>query len=253
MTAAQHGNQLLQSAMPWKHLKSGSDADGRYESLSSLAFGWRICRYLSIVTQPFLPFSAAKLWGMLGIQNELIDSNWDEAIDWSIPVVTPSPSYEPLFKRLDVDEIVEEEKSLVEQSENSHDVTHSVKGGKKEKKTMKTEAPEGIEYLDFESFMKVELRVGKIVSVEDHPNADRLYVVKLDDGSDDGRTICAGIKKYYSVDELLGKNVVFVANLKPRPLRGVVSEGMMLAADDGNEAVRLVTIDGEIASGSLVR
>jgi methionyl-tRNA synthetase len=118
---------------------------------------------------------------------------------------------------------------------------------------MKTEAPEGIEYLDFESFMKVELRVGKIVSVEDHPNADRLYVVKLDDGSDDGRTICAGIKKYYSVDELLGKNVVFVANLKPRPLRGVVSEGMMLAADDGNEAVRLVTIDGEIASGSLVR
>ncbi len=253
MTAAQHGNQLLQSAMPWKHLKSGSDADGRYESLSSLAFGWRICRYLSIVTQPFLPFSAAKLWGMLGIQNELIDSNWDEAIDWSIPVVTPSPSYEPLFKRLDVDEIVEEEKSLVEQTENSHDVTHSVKGGKKERKTMKTEAPEGIEYLDFESFMKVELRVGKIVSVEDHPNADRLYVVKLDDGSDDGRTICAGIKKYYSVDELLGKNVVFVANLKPRPLRGVVSEGMMLAADDGNEAVRLVTIDGEIASGSLVR
>ena len=60
--------------------------------------------------------------------------------------------------------------------------------------------------------------------VEDHPDADRLYVVKLDDGSEQGRTICAGIKAYYTPDELLNKSVVFVANLKPRPLRGVVSE-----------------------------
>lgn len=118
---------------------------------------------------------------------------------------------------------------------------------------MKTEAPEGIEYLDFESFMKVELRVGTILSVEDHPNADRLYVVKLDDGSEEGRTICAGIKEHYTSEELLNKTVVFVANLKPRPLRGVVSEGMMLAADDGNGKVCLVSIDGDIGSGSLVR
>ena len=253
MTAAQHGNQLLQSAMPWKHLKTEKDADGRNESLSSLAFGWRICRYLSIVTQPFLPFSAEKLWKMLGIQTELGDSHWDDAIDWSSSVSTPLSTYEPLFMRLDVEEIVKEEQSLVEHTEDSNDVTHSVKGGKKEKKTMKTKAPEGIEYLDFESFMKVELRVGTILAVEDHPNADRLYVVKLDDGSEEGRTICAGIKEHYTSEELLNKTVVFVANLKPRPLRGVVSEGMMLAADNGNGTVRLVTIDGDIGSGSLVR
>ena len=253
MTAAQHGNQLLQSAMPWKHLKTEKDADGRNESLSSLAFGWRICRYLSIVTQPFLPFSAEKLWKMLGIQTELCDSHWDDAIDWSSSVSTPLSTYEPLFKRLDVEEIVKEEQSLVEHTEDSNDVTHSVKGGKKEKKTMKTEAPEGIEYLDFESFMKVELRVGTILTVEDHPNADRLYVVKLDDGSEKVRTICAGIKEHYTSEELLNKTVVFVANLKPRPLRGVVSEGMMLAADDGNGKVCLVSIDGDIGSGSLVR
>ena len=118
---------------------------------------------------------------------------------------------------------------------------------------MKNEAPEGIEYLDFDTFMKVELRVGNIISVEDHPNADRLYVVELDDGSEDGRTICAGIKQYYSAEELLNKTVVFVANLQPRPLRGVVSQGMMLAADDGDGVVRLVTIDGDISTGSLVR
>ena len=101
--------------------------------------------------------------------------------------------------------------------------------------------------------MEVDLRVGMITSVEDHPNADRLYVVKLDDNTPDGRTICAGIKEYYQPTEMVGKRVVFVANLKPRPLRGVTSEGMMLAADDGNGMVRLVTIDGEIKNGSQVR
>ena len=106
---------------------------------------------------------------------------------------------------------------------------------------MKNEAPEGIEYLDFfETFMEVELRVGRIMSVEDHPDADRLYVVNLDDGSEQGRTICAGIKAYYSPDELLNKMVVFVANLKPRSLPpGVVSEeDDRFAADDGNDVVQ---------------
>ena len=253
MTAAQHGNQLLQSSMPWKHLKTEVGTDGRIESLSSLAFGWRICRFLAIVTQPFLPFSAQRLWSMLGIDEDLEDVEWQDAIDWSVSVSVPSASYEPLFKRLDAEEILEQEQSFVEDTVDSNDVTHSVKGGKKEKKNMKKEAPEGIEYLDFDTFMKVELRVGKIVSVDDHPNADRLYVVKLDDGSAEGRTICAGIKAYYSAEDLVGKSVVFVANLQPRPLRGVVSEGMMLAADDGNDVVRLVTIDGDISTGSLVR
>ncbi len=117
---------------------------------------------------------------------------------------------------------------------------------------MKTE-PEGITYLDFDTFLKVNLRVGKIKTVEDHPNADKLYVVKLDDGTDDGRTICAGLKEYYKPEEMEGKLVVFVENLKPRPLRGVTSEGMMLAADNGDGTVRLVTIDGSIEPGSQVR
>ena len=115
------------------------------------------------------------------------------------------------------------------------------------------EVIEGIEYLDFDTFMKVDLRVGKITKVEDHPNADKLYVVNLDDGTNNGRTICAGIKKYYSIDELVGKSVVFVSNLKPRPLRGITSEGMMLAADDGEDNVKLITVDGNIKTGSQVR
>ena len=101
--------------------------------------------------------------------------------------------------------------------------------------------------------MEVELRVGKITEVTDHDNADKLFVVSIDDGSAEGRTICAGLKEYYTAEQMVGKSVVFVANLKPRKLRGVMSEGMMLAADDGNGGVKLVTIDGEISPGSEVR
>ena len=252
MNAAQHGNQMLQNAAPWKHLKSEEGTDGRHESLSSLAFGWRLCRYLAVVTQPFLPFSSQKLWAMLGLEGDAHLQSWNSALDWTVDICLTDENYQPLFKRLDLDEIVQQEQSLVEESEPSA-IGHGVKGGKKEKKNMKEEQPEGIVYLEFETFMEVELRVGKIVSVEEHPNADRLYVVKLDDGTDSQRTICAGIKEYYSSEELMGKTVVFVANLKPRPLRGVVSEGMMLAADDGDGAVKLVTIDGDISTGSLVR
>ena len=113
--------------------------------------------------------------------------------------------------------------------------------------------PEGTTHLDFETFMEVELKVGKITEVSDHDNADKLYVVSIDDGTDQGRTICAGLKEYYTADEMTGKSVVFVANLKPRKLRGVMSEGMILAADDGNGGVKLVTLDGEITPGSQVR
>ena len=104
---------------------------------------------------------------------------------------------------------------------------------------------EGVTYLEFETFMKVNLRVGRITKVEDHPNADKLYVVSLDDGTDRERTICAGLKAYYSPAEMEGKLVVFVENLKPRPLRGDLRRDDA-AADDGQDTVRLVTIDGDI-------
>ena len=115
------------------------------------------------------------------------------------------------------------------------------------------EAPEGTAFLNFETFMSVELRTGTITSVEDHPNADKLYVIQIDDGTENGRTVCAGLKPYYTPEEMANKQVVFVANLEPRKLRGVMSEGMICAADDDEGAVRLITIDGDIRNGSRVR
>ncbi|MGB2237354.1 MAG: methionine--tRNA ligase subunit beta, partial [Candidatus Poseidoniaceae archaeon] len=177
---------------------------------------------------------------------------WKSATDWDVQYKWSDAEPTPLFQRLDLEEILSQEKTLAGESADSNDPGHSVKGGKKNKKEVK-EMPEGTTHLDFEKFMEVELRVGKIVSVSNHENADKLYVVAIDDGSESGRTICAGLKEYYTAEEMVGKSVVFVANLKPRKLRGVMSEGMMLAADDGNGGVRLVTIDGDIATGSQVR
>ena len=250
MTVAQFGNQILQGAAPWKHLKE--QGEGSEESLATLAFCWRIARFLAITTQPFLPGSAQRLWISLGYEDEVSDRLWHEAVDWEAPSAWLDEPPQPLFQRLDLDAILEAEQSLVEEGPED-DAVHGVKGGKKTGgKKMENEI-EGVTYLEFDTFMKVNLRVGRIISVDDHPNADKLYVVKLDDGTGGERTICAGLKAFYQPDEMEGKLVVFVENLKPRPLRGVTSEGMMLAADDGEGHVRLITVDGDISAGSQVR
>jgi methionyl-tRNA synthetase len=261
MNAAQVGNQMLQNATPWKYLSTESKDQQvdyqvlRHNSLSALSFGWRIARFIAITSQPFLPFSASRLWKSLGHEGDVSLVDWNSAVDWDVDMTWNTDKPEPLFKRLDLEEILASEQALVDDDQSNEQPGHGVKGGiKKSKGDRKmTEAPEGIEFLNFETFMEVDLRVGKITSVEDHPNADKLYVVKLDDGTEEGRTICAGLKNYYSIDEMTGKSVVFVSNLKPRALRGVTSEGMMLAADDGNDNVKLITIDGDIKTGSQVR
>ena len=108
-----------------------------------------------------------------------------------------------------------------------------------------------MEYIKYEEFRRLDIRVGKIKSVKDHPNANKLYVVELDDGKD-GRTLIAGLKEYYKPEELEGKYVIFIANLEPKPLRGITSQGMLLAADDGN-IVALLEPDKDIKVGSRVR
>ena len=107
--------------------------------------------------------------------------------------------------------------------------------------------------MDYSTFTQMELKTGRIESVEDHPDADNLYVLHIGDGSDEGRALCAGLKPFYSKSEMTGMTIVFVSNLKPRKLRGVLSEGMLLAADDDDGNVRLVTIHGDISPGSNVR
>ena len=108
--------------------------------------------------------------------------------------------------------------------------------------------------ITYDDFLKLDLRVATITHAEVHPNADRLLKVQLDDGSETGRQVCAGIKAWYDPEELIGKQVVIVANLKPRKIRGEMSEGMILAAtnkvSDTEENVIVIGIDRPTKPGS---
>ena len=104
--------------------------------------------------------------------------------------------------------------------------------------------------INIEDFAKVELKIGKILEANDHPDADKLYVLKVDLGEKEIQLV-AGVKKHYEKEELIGKRIVVVANLEPRPLRGVESQGMLLAAR-GKEATKLIIVDGDIEPGSSV-
>ena len=236
MGIAQIGNSILQDAAPWKHLK-GEDSPESRKSLSSLALSWRICSCLAVCMRPFIPFSSERLWSMLGNESNIDAILLEDSMNGTDPLSWNPEAPNPLFTRLDLEEILESEESLSDSKDNDS-----------------SPSPEnGGDYIDFEDFMKVEMRTGRIVSVEDHPNADKLFVITIDEGSGSTRTVCAGLKGHYEPSELEGLNVVFVANLEPRKLRGVMSEGMILAADDGEGGVRVLTTEGDILSGSRVR
>jgi methionyl-tRNA synthetase len=105
--------------------------------------------------------------------------------------------------------------------------------------------------ISFQDFKKVEMKVGKVVAVEDHPNADKLMVIRADLGEESPRTLVAGLKGHYEPGELMAKTIVVVTNLEPAQLRGVRSDGMLLAAQEGDSVV-LLTLDRDIAPGSPV-
>ncbi len=105
--------------------------------------------------------------------------------------------------------------------------------------------------INYDDFLKLELKVGKVLEVADHPNADRLYVVKVDLGATTTQMV-AGIKNYYTKEELIGKSVIVVANLEPKMLRGVESNGMLLAAHSDDKIV-ILTTDRETLPGSSIK
>lgn len=109
------------------------------------------------------------------------------------------------------------------------------------------------EYVKFKDFEKLDLRVGKIEAVKQHPKADKLYILKVDFGkSESDRQIVAGLKPYFKENELIGKKVVVCVNLEPRELRGVESQGMILCAEDDSGNVVLLGPLSDVDEGSKV-
>lgn len=118
--------------------------------------------------------------------------------------------------------------------------------------------PEPKPSITFDEFARVDLRIARVLQAEAHPQADRLLVLQVDDGSGSPRQLCAGIRQQYRPEDLVGRLIVLVANLEPRVIRGVESRGMLLAATDttpgpdGRRRIVLLTAADEVSPGSIV-
>ena len=229
-------NRYIVTNAPWELAK---DEAGRARLDTVLYFLVEGLRVLALVLRPVMPVASEKMARALGLQDELAAATLETAGRWG--VLKPGTTVDKgpqLFPRLD--------KKKKKQSQQQK---------KQVKKKSKQDASVDMEGLiTFEGFGKVELRVAEIVAAEKIKKADKL--LKLSVKAPEDRTVVAGIAKFYSPEQLVGKKVLIVANLKPAKLMGVTSQGMVLAAKEkdanGNERLVLSTVDGDIAPGSRV-
>ncbi len=215
-------NRFFNDTTPWKSAKAGE-----MERLGGIL---RVClealRIVSITLYPILPSKMTALRTMLGCDDSTLTLEHARAF-WGLQEGTVLTVPEPLFPRLETKRKAEEAapKASPESSES-----------------------DGL--IDISHFGKVQLRVAEVVAAESVPKADKLLRLQVALGSEQ-RQIVAGIAQHYSPDDLIGKRVVIVANLKPATIRGVESHGMLLAAKAGKRLV-VVTVDGDLDSGASV-
>ncbi len=220
-------NKYLDRTAPWD---AQAAADRRSAILYNAAESLRI---LAVALRPFLLDAPAGIWEQLGLTaHRPVDAtSWDDTAWGAIPDGTIVRRGDPLFPRMDPDEVV----------------------GPAEDPDVEEEQEEGVEtLLDYDAFMEMDLRVGRVVDAGDIEGADRLLRVRVDLGETGTIQVVAGIAEHYSPDDLVGRRVVVVANLQPTEIFGIKSEGMVLAAEAGKE-MSLVTLDKDMPPGSKVK
>jgi len=226
-------NKYIEETAPWALAKDPEKKDRLGTVLYCMTEALRICTVLCTHFMPGLP---AKVWEQLGITDRPEVHAWDSAHVWgSLPSGVKINRGEPIFPRIDT--------SGREEDSGEEDTS-------KKKQAKETEAGKP-EEIAIEDFFKADLRVAKVVSAEKVEGADKLLKLELDLGKEH-RTVVAGIAKHYSPEALVGKKVVMVANLKPAKLRGIVSQGMILAASSGDE-LGVLTVDKDIPVGTRVK
>ncbi|MCQ2069632.1 MAG: methionine--tRNA ligase [archaeon] len=238
MALAHFGNEYFNSCTPWKLVKEDKAACG-----AVLHDCLRIVKALAIMAWPFMPRSSEKIWSFLGLPGT-IESAGYAAVNNGLPVGMLMKEPVPVYGKIDIKVLYPEVFSQPEA-----DVKVEEKPQKK-KKAEALKVPEG----PFGAFRLLDLRVGQVIKVEDHPDADKLYKLTVDLGEETGpRTICAGLKAFYTPEEMQDRKAIVVSNLAPRPLRGVDSCGMLLAADDealGGNTVCLLRPSKDVPVGT---
>ncbi|MEB3101471.1 methionine--tRNA ligase [Ferviditalea candida] len=255
-------NKYIDETQPWNLVKDESRNQELASAMYHLAESIRI---VSIMLQPFMTQAPKRIWEQLGIADGKL-TEWDSIREFgALPGGLKVIKGEPIFPRLDVDQevayIVEAMGgTLVRQagqgSEPQDDVKQTAekagdKGGSGGNapvgESEQTEASE----ISIDDFAKIELRVAQVLSAEPIPKADKLLKLQLDMGVE-RRQVVSGIAKYYKPEELVGRKVICVANLKPVKLRGELSQGMILAASEGDR-LTLATVPEDMPNGAVVK
>lgn len=225
---ARLGNKFLAETEPWKLIKTDPKA---VETILHLSL--QIAANCAIALAPFLPTSSTKLASMLGIKN----LNWNEL--GSIEIIkenTQLKQIEHLFQKIE-DDVIAKQKLKLESKSKSNSSAISVEAFK--------------ENIVFDDFLKLDLRVGTVLSAEPVPKSNKLLQFKIDLGSEQ-RTILSGIAKHYSVEEMVGKQVQVIANLPPRKMMGIESQGLILMAEDSEGKLSLMQPDKTMTNGSTI-
>ena len=229
MNLARIGNKYLADTEPWKLAKTDMERVG-----TILNIALQITANLAIAFEPFLPFSSAKLRDMLKL------SSWSWSNLGSIDLLETGAEILPaelLFEKIE-DAAIEAQIQRLEDTKKQNEI-NSYK-------------PEEVkENVSFDEFMKLDIRVGTVLECQKVPKADKLLQFKIDDGMG-GRTIVSGIAQHYNPEDLVGKQVCFIANFPPRKLKGIESQGMILSAEDANGRLVVISPSDLVTNGVKV-
>ena len=232
MDLAKRCNKYIDETAPWTLAKSGDT-----ERLGTVLYNLlESIRYVGILLSPFMPDTAVKIYEQIGASETSYDSLA------SFGAIKPGDHVgkaEPLFSRLDAEKTMAEIHAKIDAQ---------MAAAKKEEEKKIEHNPE----ITIEDFLNSEIRVCKVLECQKVPKADKLLQFKLFDGERE-RTVVSGIAQYYKPEELVGKKVACVVNLAPHKLRGIMSEGMILSSDLGNDGAKVVFIDDSVPEGSRIR
>ena len=223
-------NKYIDETAPWALAKDEANKARLAEVMYNLC---ECIRMVSVLIAPFMPYTANEIRKQIGVSS---DFSWDESGIFGKEATYTVSKGGIIFPRIDL------EKELAE--------LEAAKAAANPVNPLKEEI-QGVARIGIDDFAKVDLRVAKIVECEPVKKAKKLLKLTLDDGTGDPRTVASGIALYYKPEELIGKSIILVSNLKPAVLCGVESCGMILAADAGDD-VKVIFVDG-ISAGSKVR
>ena len=229
MNLARIGNKYLADTEPWKLAKTDMK---RVETIMNVSL--QICANLAIAFEPFLPFTAEKLRAMLGMAE----------VDWNklgqLDILADGAKIEKpvlLFEKIE-DSVIQAQLDKLARIKQENIIANF--------------KPEPVaKECTFDDFMKLDIRVGKVLECSKVKKADKLLQFKIDDGMG-GRTIVSGIAKFYEPDDLIGKEVCFIANFPPRKLKGIESQGMILSAEDADGRLVVIGPQGKVKPGVKV-